>query len=326
MKTITKNIQLYTELPKGEFISLSRDYAGQLLILMSIKSVDNHEDTNNTGAVKKTLHQHQTYQIWQTTDDSSVLSLYAEITTKVNFHNVQRFTNGDILLVNKRSKYRSENDYDKNGYIYAVDGELKQQFLLGDGIADVQTKNNDTIWVSYFDKGISGCCGYNWYDPIGSSGLVAWNIDGEKVYEFEPSAGLYTIEDCYALNVVLNTATYAYYFYNDDNYCGNFDLVHIQNQQITNYWHIPVSGSSAFIIDGNRAVFDGGYEHRTLFYLVELQKEHQARIIQKVVFESDGENILKMGEGFSYPWARGDSFVVIKNKHLFVIPFTEFFS
>lgn len=326
MQTIIKDIQPYTELPNGDFVNLSQDYAGQLLILMSIKSADNSEDFNNTGSVKKTLNQQQTYQIWQTTNDSSALSLYAEIMAEVNFHNVQRFINGDILLVSKHSKYRDESDYDKNGYIYSIDGKLKQQLLLGDGVANVQVTEDDIIWISYFDQGIFGRYSSNWYDLLGSTGLVAQDTDSKRLYEFEPSDGLYNMDDCYALNVSSNTATYAYYFYNDDNYCGEFDLVRIQNHKITDYWHMPVFGSSAFIIDSNRAVLDGGYEHRTLFYLIELQEEHQARIIQRIIFEYDGENILKVGESFSYPWARGDSFVVIKNSHLFVIPFTEFFS
>lgn len=323
MKTITKSIQPYSKLPTGEFINLSRDHAGQLLILMSSNSVDNHEYTDSIGYAKKSL---TTYQIWQTTDNSSALSLYAKVTAEVDFHNVQRFINGDLLLVNRFSQYRNENDYGKNGYIYSINGRLKQKILLGDGIAEVQVTENDIIWVSYFDQGILGRYSTNWYDLIGSTGLVAWNIDGKKVYEFEPSDSLYAIEDCYALNVIFDATTYAYYFYTDDNDCGEFDLVHIQNQQISNYWHMPVFGSGAFIVDGDKAVFDGGYEHRTLFYLVELQKAHKAQIIQQVTFEYSGENILETGNSFSYPWARGDSFVVIKDSHLFLIPFTEFFS
>lgn len=322
MQTIKKDIRPYTELPKGEFVTLSYDYAGQLLVLMSINSIDSREDINSASSIKTNLDQQQTYQIWKTTDDSGELSLYAEIKTEANFHNVQRFTNGDILLVNQHSQYRSESDYDENGYIYSIDGVLKKQFLLGDGIANIQVTENNTIWVSYSDQGLTGR--YGWYDPIGSTGLVAWNTDGEKVYEFEPSDDLYHMVDCYALNVSSNNATYAYYFYNDDNDCGEFDLVRIQNQKITDYWHMPVTGSSAFIIDDNKAVFDGGYHHRTLFYLIELQKEHQAQITQQIIFEHDGENILEVGEKFSYPWARGDSFVVIKNRHLFVLTFAEF--
>ncbi len=327
MQTIIKNIQPYTELPKGKFVTLSYDYAGQLLILMSINLIDNRDENNGASSVETNLNRQQKYQIWQTTDDSDELSLYAEIRAEVDFQDVQRFTNGDILLANKRSQYRSENDYDKNGYIYSIDGKLKQQFVLGDGVADMQVTKDDVIWISYFDQGIFGArYSSNWYYLLSSTGLVARATDGKTVYEFEPLDSLYHIVDCYALNVSSNTTTYAYYFYNDDNDCGEFDLVRIQNQKITDYWHMPVSGSSAFIIDGNKAVFDGGYEHRTLFYLVELKKEHQAQITQQIIFEHDGENILKVGEGFSYPWARGNSFVVIKNRHLFMIPFAEFLS
>ena len=327
MKTITKDIRPYTELPKGEFVTLSYDYAGQLLILMSINLINNREEINGASSVETNLNQQQTYQIWQTKDDSGALSLYAEITAKVDFHNVQLFTNGDILLATNCSQYRSENDYDKNGYIYPIDGKLKQQFVPGDGVADVQVTEDNIIWINYFDQGIfGGRYSSNWHSLLSSTGLVAQAINGKKVYEFEPSDGLYHMVDCYALNVSSNTDTYAYYFYNDDNDCGEFDLVRIQNQKIIDYWHMPVSGSSAFIINGDKAVFDGGYEHRTLFYLVELKEEHQAQIMQQIIFEHDGENILKIGEKFSYPWARGDSFIVVKSSHLFVIPFAEFLS
>ena len=325
MQTITKSIQPYTKLPKGKFVTLSYDYAGYLLILMSINSIDNSEDINGASSIKTNLNQQQMYQIWQTIDDSGTLSLYAEIMAKVDFHNVQRFTNGDILLANNRSQYRSESDYDKNAYIYSIDGKLKQQFALGDGVADVQVTKDDIIWISYFDQGIfGGRYSSNWYYLLSSTGLVARTTDGKNLYEFEPSDGLYHMVDCYALNVLSNISTYAYYFYNDDNDCGEFDLVLIQNQKITDYWHMPVPGSSAFITNGNKVVFDGGYHHRTLFYLIELQKKHQAQMMRQIIFEYEGENILKVGENFSYPWARGDSFVVIKNRHLFVLTFAEF--
>ncbi|WP_201614123.1 hypothetical protein [Psychrobacter sp. JCM 18902] len=328
MKTITKDIQPYTELPKGEFVNLSLDYAGQLLVLISINLIGNRKGINESNSVKTNRDQPKTYQIWQTKDNSNALSLYAEIRAEVNFDNVQRHSNGDILLFNSRSQYRSENDYDKNGYIYSIDGELKQQLPLGDGVAEVQVTKNDIIWISYFDQGIfDGRYSSNWYDILSSTGLVAQATDGRKLYEFEPSDGLCLMDDCYSLNVSSNTTTYAYYFYNYYNNCGGeFDLVRIQNYEINNYWHMPVSGSSAFIIDGNKAVFDGGYHHRTLFYLVELQNDHQAQITKQIIFEHDGENILKIGEGFSYPRSRGDSFVVIKNRYLFVIPFAEFSS
>lgn len=331
MQTITKTIEPVARLPEGQFIDVSMDYAGRLLLLMLInKTPVEHRPAQKLPDTEKQTY---TYQVWQTkNEDSYELSLYTEITVDSEVYYAQRFTNGDILLVFTQYKYRNKEDCDKSGYIYSVDGQLKKRILLGDGIAQVHITKDDVIWISYSDQSLLADSGCDNFTNLGLAGLIAWNADGKKVYEFEPSNDLYKIIDCYALNVTLNMETYAYYFYNDDNYRGEFDLVKIKDKKINNYWHMPVSGSGSFIVSDivgdDKAVFDSGYPpHNTLFYLVELQKEHQAQIMKQFAFEYKGENILQRERSSRcYPRARNDSFLVVKDKYLFVIPFTEFLS
>ena len=50
-------------------------------------------------------------------------------------------------------------------------GELRRQFVLGDGIKHVQTTAAGDIWVGYFDEGVYG--NYGWgndpdSEPIGA--------------------------------------------------------------------------------------------------------------------------------------------------------------
>lgn len=205
MQTLTKNVLPFAQLPQGHFISMSLDYAGNVLVL----TTKNEPDFRNGCFSKIIPKKPQTYQIWSTADAwSGEFYPYAEITASTNFHEVQRFANGDILLVCGRCQYRPNGKSDKNGFIYSADGQLKSQFLLGDGIESTQISKQGTIWTSYFDEGIFGNYGWNFGQTIGKSGLVAWTANGKKNYEFQPIAGLDNIFDCYAMNLVSDNLTY----------------------------------------------------------------------------------------------------------------------
>lgn len=178
-----------------------------------------------------------------------------------------------LLLVCSRSRYYGQDKYDRNGRIYSKSGEYQKSILLGDGINNVRVTEQGTIWTSYFDEGVFG--NYGWHTPIGMSGLVAWNTDGEKIYEFSPSGGVGDIGDCYALNVATENTTWCYYY-------TDFPLVKIKHGSIDDYWHIPIYGSDCFAVFGNFVLFRGGYEDRNYFYLVKLGKNHQATIEKKI--------------------------------------------
>ncbi len=59
-----------------------------------------------------------------------------------------------------RAELRKDGTYDLNGRVFGPDGALRREFLLGDGIQDVQTTAEGDIWVSRFDEGVYGNLGW----------------------------------------------------------------------------------------------------------------------------------------------------------------------
>lgn len=131
---------------------------------------------------------------------------------------------------------------------------------MGDGIGNLAVTPEGTIWTGYFDEGVFG--NFGWSQPLGSSGLVAWREDGTKRYEFQPPEGLGHICDCYAMNA---RGEDLWIYYDAD-----FPLVRIRDYQVAQHWEIPISGSGAFAISGDHALFIGDYEDRNQYHLLEL--------------------------------------------------------
>jgi len=92
--------------------------------------------------------------------------------------------------------------------VYDEDGLLVREFLLGDGIQDVQATEDGKIWVSYFDEGVYGNFGWGnpgGPSPIGASGLIRFDRAGAIEWEFDPPANVEPIDDCYALAGIVRT-------------------------------------------------------------------------------------------------------------------------
>ncbi|MBY0572261.1 MAG: hypothetical protein K2P84_01155 [Undibacterium sp.] len=195
--------------------------------------------------------------------------LYIE-NEKFNIHSIQALPENRYLLTCARSEFRSDTDFDRNGRIYNSDGNLVENILLGDGIQDVQTSKDGTIWTSYFDEGVFG--NHGWRAPIGAAGLRAWTEKGETCYEYSPMEKLDHIVDCYAINVSSDQTTWAYYY-------TDFPLVKIENKVIVDYWMMPVSGSSHFAIFKNFALLTGGYRTSLSLNLVHLLPDHKAKTL-----------------------------------------------
>ena len=70
------------------------------------------------------------------------------------------------------------------------------------------------------DEGIFG--NYGWHTPIGASGLTACNLNGDRIYDFNPSGDIEEFCDCYAINVETENITWCYYY-------TEFPLVKIDN-------------------------------------------------------------------------------------------------
>ena len=186
-----------------------------------------------------------------------------------NIHDVQPM--GDELLLScSRSLRRTEEDFDLNGRIYGRDGIFRRGILLGDGIEAIQSTSGGQLWTSYFDEGVFG--NFGWRDPVGASGLVAWNSAGEKLYEFDPPAGFGSMADCYALNVAADDEVWCCYY-------TDFPLVRIQNGKANSVWRSPVRGSHAFAVADGHVVFAGDYTNRNQLHLVKLFPDEKAKLV-----------------------------------------------
>ena len=165
----------------------------------------------------------------------------------IAFPTVQPLPNGEILLVGARCHYR-DGDPEQNAAIHDSKGRVARRFVLGDGIADVQTTSDGLIWVSYFDEGVFG--NYGWKKPMGSAGLVSYDMQGRVIWAFDPPDGLDAIADCYALNVAPEAAWACYY--------TDFPVVQVQSGQVR-AWKNQIGGANALVVDGRRLVLWGGY-------------------------------------------------------------------
>ena len=165
---------------------------------------------------------------------------------------VQPLPDGETLVVGSRVR-RSAEEQAANAAVYDADGALVREFVLGDGIEDVQTTEDGAIWVSYFDEGVYG--NYGWgrpggARPIGASGLARFDRFGELQWEFEPPSPDLAIDDCLALNVSGDVA-WAYYY-------SSFPLVRIDGNEVE-WWDVPVDGACAVAIREESAWLVGGY-------------------------------------------------------------------
>jgi hypothetical protein len=108
-----------------------------------------------------------------------------------------------VLLVGARCRWTADS-VERNAVVYDWDGREVRRFTLGDGIADVRTTSDGTIWASYFDEGIFGNHGWNHPGPtpIGAPGLVAFDQQGDARWSYDAKkARTDSICDAYALNV-----------------------------------------------------------------------------------------------------------------------------
>jgi len=150
---------------------------------------------------------------------------------------VDLFTDGTLLIVQGRCQ-KEGNKIERNARRYNPNGQLIDAFTLGDGIAQVQIDEIDTIWVSYFDEGIFG--NFGWDDPMGKDGFVAYSISGEKVW----SVTEHSMIDCDAFHLINSNECYFYYYDLD------YRLVHIKENKTFNI--LSVQGQhelSQFTID-----------------------------------------------------------------------------
>lgn len=222
-------------------------------------------------------------------------------TQKMNYHFVQPM-NGGFLLVASRC-YCRNGIGENNAALFDKQGRIISQFCLGDGIEDVIVLSDGRIVTSYFDEGVFG--NYGWDVPLGASGLVVWDKDGNIVWEADSD-----ICDCYALNID-NSERLWYYYYTE------FNLVCTDLQKETVY-QPDISGACMFILtaDGQSVIFDKGYDDHGSFV--------KERFIDGRLSEPE-DMLLDYDGGEISPWrytSRGSLAAFIDNEYrLFVKDF-----
>lgn len=248
----------------GRLVALNVGPDSRLYAVVALQELDYRKQSKTGVSFAKTRPKTpQSYRVVAFHDGRITLDVHID-DEQYNIHDIQPLPNDELLLVCSRSYFRGRNDFDKNGRIYSFNGKLVREILLGDGIHRVQTTSTGDIWTSFFDEGVFGNCG--WKNPVGSSGLVAWDSVGNKLYEFQPADGLDSICDCYALNVESDSSTWLCYY-------ANFPLVHLRDREIESHWTVPVNGSHAFAVSCGFALFSGGYDERDAFHFVELSPD-----------------------------------------------------
>jgi hypothetical protein len=253
---------LFTRLAEsvaGEVVAFGIGFDGNVYLVLAQKPLDYTMEQTGWATFPKTRPDApQSYRVLGyegRTADCIIDFVIPE--EKYNIHFVQPLLDR-FLLVCARSSWRSELDIEHNGRIYNRTGHLEGELILGDGIEDVQVTANGRIWASYFDEGIFG--NFGWREPLGASGLVAWDSAGGVTYEFAPPPGLDTMADCYAINAPTESDLWCCYY-------TEFPLVHIQESQVVGSWRSPVTGSDAFAISDGAALFRGGYNDQNTYYL-----------------------------------------------------------
>lgn len=161
-----------------------------------------------------------------------------------------RFPDGAMLIVGRRCTRMPDGSHSPSAIVYDTDSKIRSEFLLGDGIEDVQMTPDGHIWVSYFDEGVYGNLGSD--RSLASSGLVEFDANGQTVWAFTPPEGFDVIDDCYALNAADTDRVYAYYY-------SSFPIMQIGPNRVPRGWHTSVAGARAFAVDGDRILLFGGY-------------------------------------------------------------------
>src|SRR5919204_7050215 len=193
----------------GQLVAFNVGPDGVVYLVVALRPLDYRLQQPGGASFAKTVpEQPQTYRVIGLSGPRPILDVVIE-GERFNIHDVQPLVD-ELLLVCARSHYRGPDDFEKNGRVYTRHGKFSREVLLGDGIQSVQTTPGGIIWTSYFDEGVFG--NYGWDNPVGASGLVAWDSAGNKLYEFQPGAGLDAICDCYALNVESEDDVWLYYY------------------------------------------------------------------------------------------------------------------
>ncbi|MDH4048476.1 MAG: hypothetical protein OEV63_10120 [Gammaproteobacteria bacterium] len=293
----------------GTLVAFGVGPTGVVYFVVALNPLDYRTEQPGWASFAKTVpDEPQRYRVVGLSGSDAILDTVIE-NEPFNIHHVQPL-NDELLLVCSRSHYKGPTQFEKNGRVYSRSGRFQREMLLGDGIQDVQATSNGVIWTSFFDEGIFG--NYGWENPVGASGLVAWDFTGNKLYEFEAAGESDAMSDCYALNVQSDDDVWCYYY-------TDFPLVHLHGQKIVSALQVPVSGSDAFAVWGNHALFRGEYKNHDTYRLLSLSSAGEATLLAEIeLYDQEGVKIAA-----ERVMGRGDNIHVLSGQVLYKVGVRE---
>ncbi len=257
-----------------DLVSLSLSPAGELYALAVTAPAD-YRETASSGATFPKVWTERPHDIRVLRFDGSEIVQCDIPDQHWNFSHVQPLPDGELLFVVSRSRCFADDVYDLNAKVFTEDGTFTREFLLGDGIRQMQTTADGRIWTSYFDEGIFG--DVDGREPIGKSGLILWDRCGNRLFAYSPppELGLYgKMADCYALNVASDADAWCCYM---DMAPTGFPLVHLSHERISATWKSPISGARGIALWHNHILFCGRFRQQEEFNLFTLGDDGQMR-------------------------------------------------
>ncbi len=192
---------------------------------------------------------------------------------------IQPLSWDETLIVAARCNYNGGKP-EQNAAVYGADGVLKRRFVMGDGIQHVQVAQDGTIWAAYFDEGVFG--NYGWNEPMGASGVLRFDVNGEILWRFEPKGNCGFIADCYAMNVARDATWLCYY--------TEFPIARIKPDGEICGWHNEIRGAHALATDNHRvALFSGYGEQKNRCVVQEFSDDKMVRAREIKLVLPDGE-------------------------------------
>jgi hypothetical protein len=221
---------------------------------------------------------------------------------------VQPVSSG-ILLVGARCQW-GRAGAEKNAVIYDWTGREKHRFTLGDGLQDVRTTADGTIWASYFDEGVFG--NHGWANPgpapIGEPGLVAFDEAGNVRWSYDAEAAKTdAICDAYALNVRGPSDAWVYFY-------TEFCVVHI-SQGRYRVWKLGERGARAIAVRERGVLLFGDYKDPGLARVVELGATGSARVVRRGTVADPEGGVFDAATAIGV----GGSLYLIRDRRVFVV-------
>lgn len=182
------------------------------------------------------------------TFDGDTFLVRLETAATENYPIFDRFTDGRWLLTSRRI-VEGDNPR-RSGAIYAPDGTLLNDIMLGDGIEHMKIDDQNRIWVGWFDEGVFGNDRWSWPGrdwPPSSDGIAAFDASNALVAN-GPDIG---VADCYALNVHQDGIWACSY--------ADFPILRYGPGGAWHLWASPVIGPRALAVSYPYVLLAGGY-------------------------------------------------------------------